>query len=99
MNPSIDFLMINDRLSIMKTATVADLRNHFKRVSRWVQEGDQVSITRRGRPVAVLSPIAPESRLPVVEWPPFEARMKKNFAGRTIKSRVSSALDEIRGSY
>ena len=40
----------------MKTATVADLRNQFQQVSKWIQEGESVSITKRGKPFATLSP-------------------------------------------
>jgi len=40
----------------MKTATVADLRNDFRRVSAWVSEGQSVEITKRGRVVARLVP-------------------------------------------
>jgi prevent-host-death family protein len=40
----------------MKTATVADLRNEFRRVSAWVAEGQSVEITKRGRVVARLVP-------------------------------------------
>ncbi len=40
----------------MKTATVADLRNDFRRVSAWVSDGQSVEITKRGRVVARLVP-------------------------------------------
>ncbi len=39
----------------MKTATVADLRNDFKKVSAWLEVGEKVEITKRGKPYAVLS--------------------------------------------
>lgn len=42
--------------ALMKTATVADLRNDFRRVSAWVSEGQSVEITKRGRVVARLVP-------------------------------------------
>ena len=44
---------------IMKTATIADLRNHFPSVFKWIQEGEQVEVTRRGRVVARLLPPLP----------------------------------------
>lgn len=46
----------------MKTATVADLRNQFRRVSAWIEEGETVQIIRRGKPFARLSGVAPEIR-------------------------------------
>ena len=48
--------------SIMKSATVADLRNQFRRVSAWIEEGETVQIIRRGKPFARLLAVAPESQ-------------------------------------
>lgn len=47
-------------VSIMKqkTATVADLRNHFRRVSAWLENGESVEIIKRGRRFARLVPAA-----------------------------------------
>ncbi len=42
----------------MKTASAADLRNHFRRVSSWLDNGESVEIQKRGKPYAVLLPIA-----------------------------------------
>jgi len=46
----------------MKSATVADLRNQFRRVSAWIEEGETVQIIRRGKPFARLSGITPENQ-------------------------------------
>jgi len=46
----------------MKSATVADLRNQFRRVSAWIEEGETVQIIRRGKPFARLLAVAPESQ-------------------------------------
>jgi antitoxin (DNA-binding transcriptional repressor) of toxin-antitoxin stability system len=45
-------------LTIMKhkTATVADLRNNFRRVSAWLENGESVEIIKRGRRFARLVP-------------------------------------------
>ena len=50
-------------LSIMKTktATVADLRNNFRRVSAWLENGESVEIIKRGRRFARLVPAAATS--------------------------------------
>jgi antitoxin (DNA-binding transcriptional repressor) of toxin-antitoxin stability system len=40
----------------MRTATVADLRNHFRRVSAWIENGETVQIVKRGRAFARLVP-------------------------------------------
>jgi prevent-host-death family protein len=41
----------------MKTASVRDLRNNFAKVSRWLKDGQQVEITKRGVPLANLVPL------------------------------------------
>jgi antitoxin (DNA-binding transcriptional repressor) of toxin-antitoxin stability system len=44
----------------MKTANVADLRNNFRRISEWIEEGEKVRILKRGKPFAVLTRAEPE---------------------------------------
>ena len=57
----------------MKTATVRDLRNNFAEVSKWIEHGEQVSITRNGTAFATLAPAqAPAPRK--VDW---KARLAK----------------------
>jgi len=46
----------------MKTATVRDLRNNFARVSRWIEAGEQVEITKRGQPYAKIERVEPASK-------------------------------------
>ena len=40
----------------MKTATVRDLRNEFRRISRWLEAGEVVQVLRRGKPFARVVP-------------------------------------------
>jgi antitoxin (DNA-binding transcriptional repressor) of toxin-antitoxin stability system len=42
---------------IMNTVTTADLRNQFRRVSSWLDNGESVEILKRGKPYAMLLPI------------------------------------------
>lgn len=48
----------------MKTATVADLRNHFRRVSSWIESGETVQILKHGKPFAHLAAAAPNGAKP-----------------------------------
>ena len=43
----------------MRTATVANLRNEFPKVFAWIEAGEEIAITRRGRIVANLIPPKP----------------------------------------
>ncbi|CAN5911110.1 hypothetical protein BH11VER1_BH11VER1_13590 [soil metagenome] len=42
----------------MNSVTTADLRNHFRQVSSWLDNGETVEILKRGKPYARLLPIA-----------------------------------------
>jgi prevent-host-death family protein len=47
----------------MKTATVADLRNDFAKITHWSQAGESVAITKRGVPFAQLTAVAARKNL------------------------------------
>lgn len=54
----------------MKTATVADLRNRFAEISHWIIQGEEITITKRGKPFATIrsanrrhAPLHPLNRL------------------------------------
>ena len=40
----------------MKTATVRDLRNQFRRISKWLDSGESVQVVKRGKPFARIVP-------------------------------------------
>jgi len=48
-----------------RTATVADHRNNFRRVSAWIENGEAVEIVKRGRRFARLLPVADAPPKPV----------------------------------
>ncbi len=69
----------------MNTVTTADLRNHFRRVSSWLDNGESVEILKRGKPYATLLPIAKEtpSRLPKID---FAAQRQAIWKGRLFSA-------------
>jgi prevent-host-death family protein len=52
----------------MKTATVRDLRNHYSRLLAWIAAGEEITITQRGKPVALLGPAPALADLQKVDW-------------------------------
>lgn len=72
----------------MKTATVADLRNNFRRVSAWLENGETVEILKRGQVIAQLVPAGRKSRR--VVKPDIMARLQEQWGERTL------SLGEIR---
>lgn len=57
----------------VKTATVRDLRNHFARLAKWIEHGEQITITRNGEMFAKLLPATPDKPRKV-DW---AAHLKK----------------------
>jgi antitoxin (DNA-binding transcriptional repressor) of toxin-antitoxin stability system len=65
----------------MNTVSTADLRNHFRRVSSWLDNGESVEILKRGKSYATLSPVtkATPARPPQVD---FRAQCQAIWRGR-----------------
>ena len=84
----------------MKVATVADLRNHFARVSKWIEDGEKIEIRKRGKAFATLSPPSKKKKRPKkVEWPDMMARLKKLFPKPLPGKPLSEIVSEGRGEW
>ena len=88
---------LHDIKSIMKHASVADLRNKFAQISKWIEAGEVVEITKRGRAFATLKSAKPKRR--AVEWPDLEARLRSIWPEGVRGKPVSEIVDESRGEY
>ncbi len=73
----------------MKTATVRDLRNHFADVAKWIEHGEQVTITRNGSAFATLAP-AKVAKPRKVDWATRLAARKP--LGRVLTPKETEAL-------
>ncbi len=72
----------------MKTATVRQLRHDFGSVLNWVEEGEAVSISKRGRIIALLSPPpSPKPRKPK-KRPDFLGRLKRIYGDKVLRGDV-----------
>ncbi len=82
----------------MKMATVADLRNNFATISRWIYEGESVTIKKRGKVFATLSPVRKKKLMP--SWPDFAQRLRGNFpTGTETGAGTEELVDKMRGDY
>lgn len=79
----------------MKTATVADLRNNFATVSKWIHDGEAVTITKRGLVFATLAPARRRKPAPAVDR---MARLQKMFPYGPAKGDIQTVLDDDRGA-
>jgi antitoxin (DNA-binding transcriptional repressor) of toxin-antitoxin stability system len=77
----------------MKTATVADLRNNFRRVSAHIENGESVAITKRGRVFATLVPGTPRRRKLVK--PDFMAQLKEVWGDRCFTAAEVKAMRDF----
>lgn len=77
----------------MKTATVADLRNHFRRVSAWIENGEAVQIIKRGKAFARLLPA--EKQTPARFDPvKHRQRVKETWGDRVFSAAEVKAMRE-----
>ena len=51
----------------MRTATVRDLRNNYLTLMKWLAAGEEIIITKRGRPIARLIPESPGTST-TIDW-------------------------------
>jgi prevent-host-death family protein len=72
----------------MKTATVRRLRHDFGSLLDWVEEGEAVRISKRGKIVALLSPPpAPKASKPR-RRPDFFGRLKRIYGDTVLRGDV-----------
>jgi prevent-host-death family protein len=72
----------------MTTCTVAEAKAHLSELLARVEGGEALVITRRGRPVAQLSPIRPARRAP--DWRAIQAFRE------STETTGTSAVDLVR---
>ena len=81
----------------MKTATVRDLRNHYTRLLGWIEAGEEVAVSRRGRVIARLVP-EPAKQSDRVDWRQSAAqRMNKSALPRLNAADAAALLAESQG--
>ncbi len=79
----------------MPTATVRDLRNNFARVSLWISNGEEVMVTKDGKPFARLCPVRDPKSAP--RWPDLAARLRRGFPKGARGKPLSELVAESRG--
>lgn len=72
----------------MKTATLRKLRHDFGSVFAWVEQGEPVSISKRGKIIALLSPPPAPKRAKRKKRPDFAARLKRIYGGLVLRGDV-----------
>jgi len=75
----------------MKTATVREVQHHLRKILAWVENGEEVLVTRRNKTVARLVPSGP-SGLASVPLPDFAARARAIWGSQSKEAGLSNAI-------
>ncbi len=81
-----------DKLLDMKNATVREVQHKLSRVLARVKRGEEIMITKRGKAVARLVPLAVAEGKGGGEWPDFAGRMKHLFPEGPPPGRPTSEV-------
>lgn len=76
---------MKQNITNMQTLTVRDLRYDFGKVEAWLADGEEIEITKHGKPIARLSPPRPD------KVPKFDAEAHRRWMKETWGDRVFSA--------
>ena len=52
----------------MKTSTVGEIQKNFARVLKEIRVGEEIIVTKRGKPVAKITAMGPQRN---IDWPDF----------------------------
>jgi len=72
----------------MKTATLRKLRHDFGSVFAWVEQGEPVGISKRGKLIAILAPPPRPKPAKPKKRPDFAARLKRIYGDLVLPGDV-----------
>jgi antitoxin (DNA-binding transcriptional repressor) of toxin-antitoxin stability system len=72
----------------MKTATLRKLRHDFGSVFAWVEQGEPVGISKRGKLIALLTPPPHPKPVKPKKRPDFAARLKRIYGDMVLPGDV-----------
>lgn len=82
----------------MKTTTIREMQHGLTAVLARVARGEEITITRRGQPVARILAAVPAKKAKKPVWPDAMARLNERFPGGPAKGKPASELvAEMRG--
>ncbi len=78
----------------MKTATVADLRNNFRKISSWIEHGEPVQILKRGQAFATLSALPMVAKKKKAAKPDIMAQLREVWGDKMFTLKEIKAMRE-----
>ena len=84
----------------MKTASVRELRNRYTQLLKWLEAGEEITITRRGVPIARLVPANGGKARRGTDWNQSAAFALQRLHLRPLTEQQSAELlDQNKGEY
>lgn len=77
---------------MLKTATVRDLRYDFPKIEAWLAGGHEIAITKRGKPLARLSPETRGGNGGKLKHPDTAARRRRIWGDRVFTAAEVEAM-------
>jgi prevent-host-death family protein len=77
----------------MQTLTVRDLRYDFGKVMAWLADGEEIEITKHGKPVALLS-LPRQDKTPKFDAEAHRRRMKETWGDRVFSAEEVREMRE-----
>ena len=74
----------------MKTTTVGEIQKNFAKVLRNINAGEEITVTKRGTPVAKITAIGPKSK---IIWPDFLSQAIE-LKGRSLSGLISEDRED-----
>lgn len=78
----------------MKTTTMRELKHHTAALVARVEAGEEIELTKRGRPVARLSPTRARGK---PRMPDFAGRLVEIYGDTVLTTTATELLSEARG--
>lgn len=75
-----------------KTATVRDLRNHYTTLLTWLEAGEEILITRKGKSLARLIPEKNSPQHKKLDWTKSAAFSIDHSGEKILTAKESAAL-------
>jgi prevent-host-death family protein len=80
-------------ITTMQSLTVRDLRYDFGKVEAWLADGEEIEITKHGKPIARLSPPRAEV-VPKFDLEAHRRRMKETWGDRVFSAEEVKEMRE-----
>jgi prevent-host-death family protein len=81
-------------ITAMHTLTIRDLRYDFAKVEAWLADGQEIEITKHGKPVARLSPPRPAISVPKFDAEAHMRRLKETWGDRVFSAEEVREMRE-----